>query len=76
MTLTYKDDHKDNYKEIFEEPDKEIFDEIKQNDLIYYFKSNTTRKRFIISILVYNFLEKQSDEIEQAKNCRIYLNQI
>ena len=68
MTLTYKDDHKDNYKE--------IFDEIKQNDLIYYFKSNTTRKRFIISILVYNFLEKQSDEIEQAKNCRIYLNQI
>ena len=76
MTLTYKDDHKDNYKEIFEEPDKEIFDEIKQNDLIYYFKSNTTRKRFIISILVYNFLEKQSDEIEQAKNCRMYLNQI
>ena len=76
MTLTYKDDHKDNYKEIFEEPDKEIFDETKQNDLIYYFKSKTTRKRFIISILVYNFLEKQSDEIEQAKNCRIYLNQI
>ena len=44
--------------------------------MIYYFKSNTTRKRFIISILVYNFLEKQSDEIEQAKNCRMYLNQI
>ena len=35
MTLTYKDDHKDNYKEIFEEPDKEIFDEIKQNDLLF-----------------------------------------
>ena len=30
----------------------------------------------MISILVQNFLAKQSDEIEQAKNCRIYLNQI
>ena len=46
------DDHKDNYKKIFEELVKERFDEIKelsdkiiQNDLIYYFKSNTSRKR-------------------------------
>ena len=51
-TLTNKDDHKDNYKEIFEKLVKERFDEIKeltgeiiQNDLTY-FKDNTTRKRF------------------------------
>ena len=52
--LTNKDDnHKDNYKKIFEELVKERFDkieeltdEINQNDLIYYFKSNTSRKRF------------------------------
>ena len=52
--LTNKDhDHKDNYKEIFEELAKERFDEIKeltseinQNDLIYYFKGNAARKRF------------------------------
>ena len=42
-----KIDHKDNYKEIFEELVKERFDEIKQltdeikqNDLISYFKVN------------------------------------
>ena len=42
--LTNKDDHSDNYKEIFEEWVKERFDKIKeltdevnQNDLIYYF---------------------------------------
>ena len=47
------DDHKDNYKKTFEQLVKERFDEIKeltdeinQNDLIYYFKSNTSRKRF------------------------------
>ena len=51
--LTNKDDHKDNYKNIFEELVKERFNEIKeltdeknQNDLIYYFKGNTFRKRF------------------------------
>ena len=44
MDLTNKDDHKGNYKEIFEEQVEERFDEIKeltneiiQNDLIYYF---------------------------------------
>ena len=51
--LTNKDDHKDNYKNIFEELVKERFHEIKeltdeknQNDLICYFKGNTFRKRF------------------------------
>ena len=51
--LTNKDDHEDNYKGIFEELVKERFDEIKeltdeikQNNLIYYFKGNTFRKRF------------------------------
>ena len=51
-TLTNKDDHKINYKEIFEKIVKERFDEIKeltdktnQNDLIYYFKANTVRKK-------------------------------
>ena len=51
-SLTNKDYHKDNYKEIFEKIVKERFDEIKeltneinQNDLIYYFKGNTFRKR-------------------------------
>ena len=53
MALTNKDNHKDNYEEIFEELVKERFDEIKeltdelnQNNLIYYFKGNTFRKRF------------------------------
>ena len=51
--LSNKDDHKDNYKNIFEELVKERFHEIKeitdeknQNDLICYFKGNTFRKRF------------------------------
>ena len=51
--LTNKDYDKDNYKEIFEELVKARFDEIKeladetnQNDIIYYFKGNTARKRF------------------------------
>ena len=50
---TNKDDQKDHYKKIFEELVKERFDEIKgltdeinQNDLTYYFKGNTFRKRF------------------------------
>ena len=50
--MTNKDnDHKD--KEIFKELVKEIFDkmieltdEINENDLVYYFKGNSTRKRF------------------------------
>ena len=54
MALTNNDDdHKDNYKEIFEKLVKERFDEIKelsneinQKDLIYYSKDNAVRKRF------------------------------
>ena len=53
VALSNKDDHKDNYKNIFEELVKERFHEIKeltdeknQNDLICYFKGNTFRKRF------------------------------
>ena len=51
LMVTNKDDHENNYKEIFEGLVKERFNEIKeltdisQNDLIYYFKSNTDRKR-------------------------------
>ena len=58
MALVNKHDHKDNYKEIFEELVKERFDEMKeltdkinQNDLIHYFKSNSARKRLTISIM-------------------------
>ena len=42
----------------FEELVKERLDEIKdtnQNDLTYYFKDNTARKKLMISIMVYNF---------------------
>ena len=46
-------DHKSDYKTVFEGLVKERFDEIKsltheinQNYLIYYFKSNTSSKRF------------------------------
>ena len=54
LGLTNKDDdHKENYKKMFEKLVKERFDEIieltdemNQNDLIYYLKGNTARKRF------------------------------
>ena len=53
MAFTNKDDHKDNYKEIFEKLVNERFDEIKKStneinhdDLTYHFKGNTARKRF------------------------------
>ena len=59
MGLTNKhDDHKDNYKKIFEKlverfgEIKELFNEINQNDSIYYFKSNTSRKNLMISVMV------------------------
>ena len=46
------DDHKDDYKTVFEGLVKERFDEIKQltheinqNYFIYYFKSNTSSKK-------------------------------
>ena len=53
VALTDKDNHKVNYKEMLENLDKERFDErkeltdeINQNNLTYYFKGNTARKRF------------------------------
>ena len=53
VAFTNKDGHKDNYKEIFEKLVNERFDEIKEltdeinhDDLTYYFKGNTARKRF------------------------------
>ena len=53
VALTNKDDHKDNYKKIFEELVKERFDGIKEltdninkNYLTYYLKGNTARERF------------------------------
>ena len=39
--VTNKDDHKNEHKDTI----KESTDEIKQKDLLYYFKSNTSRKR-------------------------------
>ena len=56
MTLTNKVNFIKNYKKTFEELVKERFDvikeltdEINRTDLIYYFKSNTSRKRFVDS---------------------------
>ena len=77
----HKDDHKDNhkyiYKETFDEIVKEILDEIKElideislNDLTYYFKSNTARKRFNdLNNSIELFKKIKSDEIklEEAK---------
>ena len=52
-TLTNKYDHKSIYKEIFDKLVKEKLDEIKEltykidhDYLIYYFKNDTTEKRF------------------------------
>ena len=68
VALTNKDDdHKDNYKEVFEELVKKKFDEIKeltneinQNDLIYYFKGNTVIKIFDDFNNGINFLKKEN----------------
>ena len=52
MALTNKDDdYNFNYKKVFEklvifDEIKELTNEINQNDLIYYFKSHASRKRF------------------------------
>ena len=65
MALTNEDDHKGNYKKIFEELVKKRFNEVKeltneisQNDLIYCFKVNTARKRFTDLNNVINFVKK------------------
>ena len=46
MALTNIYDHKNNYKEIFEElvNIKELTNETNQNDLTFYFKGNTLKK--------------------------------
>ena len=77
MALTNKDDHKENYKERFEELVKERFDEVKeltnkinQNDLIYYFKGNTTRKMFddfLNGIKLFRKIQSGEVKLEEAK---------
>ena len=84
MALTNKDDHKDSYKEILEKlakerfhEKKEVIDEIKHNDLLYYFKGNTTRFEDFNNG-VERFRKTQSFEmkLEEVKNCKmLYLNQ-
>ena len=74
---TDKNDHKYNYKEIFEELVKERFDkmkdltdEINQNDLIYYFKGSTFRKRsddFSDSIELCKERKSGETKLEEAK---------
>ena len=76
--LTNKDDnHEDNYKEIFEElPEKrfgeikELINKINQNDLIYYFKGNTARKRFddfTNGIKLFEKIKPGKMKLEEAK---------
>ena len=77
MALTNKDDHKENYKERFEELVKERFDKVKeltnkinQNDLIYYFKGNTTRKMFddfLNGIKLFRKIQSGEVKLEEAK---------
>ena len=77
MALTNKDDHKENYKERFEELVKERFDEVKeltnkinQNDLIYYFKGNITRKMFddfLNDIKLFRKIQPGEVKLEEAK---------
>ena len=84
MALTNKDDHKDSYKEILEKlakerfhEKKEVIDEIKHNDLLYYFKGNTTRFEYFNNGIE-RFTKTQSVEmkLEEVKNCKmLYLNQ-
>ena len=74
----HENDHKDNYKKIFEELLKERFgeikeltDEVKQNDLTYYFKGNTARKRFHNfnnSIELFKKIKSGKIKLEKAKN--------
>ena len=78
MALT--NDHKDNYKEISEELVKERFDEIKeltgetnQNNLSYYFKGNSVRKKFDYfnnDIELFKKIKSGEMRLEEAKNLR------
>ena len=76
MTLTNKVNFIKNYKKTFEELVKERFDvikeltdEINRTDLIYYFKSNTFRKRFDDSNNGIELLKKSGGvKLEETKN--------
>ena len=75
--LINKDDHKDNYKEIIEKLVKERFDKIKElssetndDDLKYYFKRYTTRKRFDDfnnAIELFRNIQSGEMKLEEAK---------
>ena len=79
-------DHKDNYKEVFEELVTERFDEIKEltdeidhDDLIYYFTGNTAIKifdHFNNGMELFRKIQSGEVNLEEVKNCRMYLNQI
>ena len=73
--LTNKDGHKDNFKEISEKVVKERFDEIKEltnennhDDLIFYFKGNTTIKRF-------NNFNNGMELFRKIKSCKMKLEE-
>ena len=76
--LINKDDHKSNYKEIFDKLVKEKSNEIKEltykidnDDLIYYFKNDTVKKIFNDFVNdIERFWEIQSGEVklENAKD--------
>ena len=75
------DDHKDDYKTVFEGLVKERFDEIKQltheinqNYLIYYFKSNTSSKRFDGFNNSTELFKKMKWSQKTKKKCRMCLN--
>ena len=77
----HKNDHKDNHKyickETFDEIVKERLDEIKElideisfNDSTYYFKCNTTRKRFDdlnTNIELFKVIKSGEIKLEEAK---------
>ena len=75
------DDHKDDYKTVFEGLVKERFDEIKQltheinqNYVIYYFKSNTSSKRFDGFNNSTELFKKMKWSQKNKKKCRMCLN--
>ena len=75
--LTNKDGHKGNYLEIFEKLVKERIDETKElthetnhDDLLYYFKANTARKKnydFNNGIEVFRKMQSGERRQEEAK---------
>ena len=85
--LTNKDDHKGNYKEIFEKLGKERFAKVNQLTdeinhkicLMCYLKGNTARKRFDgfnNSIELFRKIQSGETKLVESKNFRMCLNQI